>query len=410
MKRLTRWRSVARLRTGASVLATATAASCASLGASPSGDRLARIEASPNYRKGEFQNRLRVSTADYGLMEFLDILQDFLKFDPNREPRSVPGVQQADVANLVAAPSDDFEVVWFGHSTLLIEIEGLRILTDPVWSDRSSPFQFVGPKRFYEPLVELVDLPPLDAILISHDHYDHLDADTIRQLASLDVQFYVPLGVGAHLESWGVRPAKIIEMDWWQEQSLGQVRIACTPTRHFSGRGVADRNKTLWASWALVGQQRRIYFGGDSGLFPGFSEIGDRYGPFDVTFLEVGAYNQRWPDVHMGPEQAAIAHRALKGNVLFPIHWGLFNLSLHSWTEPAERLQVIADTQDVRIAFPIPGRPVNLDDPIPVARWWPEVPWQTAEQNPVRSTRIPPDWLQRYSAAPAKSLPTVGVR
>jgi L-ascorbate metabolism protein UlaG (beta-lactamase superfamily) len=287
-------------------------------------------------------------------------------------------------------------VRWLGHSTLIIEIEGKRILTDPIWSERASPVQFAGPKRFTPPLIPLDELPPIDAVVISHDHYDHLDTATIEALKD-HVEFFVPLGIGAHLESWGVDPERIHEMDWWEEAKIGGLRVVCTPARHFSGRSLRDRNHTLWASWSIIGEKRRAFFSGDTGLFPELSEIGERLGPFDITMIETGAYNQRWANMHMGPEQAVIAHRALRGKILLPIHWGLFNLALHSWVEPAERLRVVARRDGDLIAQPRPGVLLTMQLPVPQEKWWPDVEWQTAEEAPVQASHIDPDWLARFS-------------
>ena len=200
--------------------------------------------------------------------------------------------------------------------------------------------------------------------------------------------FIVPLGLGAHLEYWGVSPERIVELDWWERLEVGGVEVVCAPARHFSGRAMIDRDATLWAGWAFLGQDRRVFFSGDTGMFPGFAEIGARLGPFDVTMMEVGAYNADWPDVHMGPEQAVEAHRMVRGELMLPIHWGTFNLAFHSWVEPVERLLAAAEQAGVQVAVPRPGQSLTLAPPPDVERWWPRTPWQTAEEAPVISTGL----------------------
>ncbi len=285
-------------------------------------------------------------------------------------------------------PTTGMRITWLGHSTVLIEVDGKRFLTDPVWGPRASPFSFVGPERWYPPLIELEELPHIDAVLISHDHYDHLDHPTIERIKGWDSTFVVPLGVGAHLEYWGVPSGQIVEMDWWNEVNFDLVKIVCTPARHASGRTLLDRNRTLWAGYAVVGPKHRVYFSGDTGMFPEFTEIGAKYGPFDVTMVEVGAYNRAWPDWHSGPEQAVQAHQMLRGHTFIPIHWGLFNLAFHNWTEPVERTQAAAEKAGVRVLTPMPGE--SLEPSVSqTTRWWPSVPWRNATEDPVRSTGLP---------------------
>jgi L-ascorbate metabolism protein UlaG (beta-lactamase superfamily) len=304
------------------------------------------------------------------------------------EPTAPIPVVHPEPRVLATPPTTGLRITWLGHSTVLIEVDGKRFLTDPVWGPRASPFSFVGPKRWYPPLVELEQLPHLDAVLISHDHYDHLDYPTIERMKTWDTKFVVPLGVGAHLEGWGVPSSKIIEMDWWHEVNFDLVKIVCSPARHASGRTLLDRNRTLWAGYALVGPAHRVYFSGDTGMFPEFADIGAKYGPFDVTMVEVGAYNRAWPDWHSGPEQAVEAHQMLRGTTFIPIHWGLFNLALHNWTEPVERTQAAAEKAHVRVLTPRPGE--SLEPTIArTARWWPPVAWRTATEDPIRSTGLP---------------------
>ncbi len=291
-------------------------------------------------------------------------------------------------AEFALAPEDGLRITWLGHSTMLIEIDGVRVLTDPVWGERASPVGFAGPRRFHAPPLPLDELPPIDAVVISHDHYDHLDRGTIEKLAERVPLFVVPLRVGEHLRDWGVPADKIRELDWWQDTQVKELTLVCTPARHFSGRGLLDRDQTLWASWSMLGPAHRAYFSGDGGMSPSFAEIGEKYGPFDVTLLEVGAYHPNWADIHAGPEQAIQTHRDLRGKLMLPTHWGTFNLSLHSWTEPAERLLVAAEKQGVQLAIPKPGESVVPGSARAASQWWPELPWRTAEELPVVSSGL----------------------
>jgi len=289
---------------------------------------------------------------------------------------------------LKTAPSSGLRITWLGHSTLLLELDGHRILTDPVWGERTSPLTWIGPSRWYAPPLPLDQLPPVDAVLISHDHYDHLDYPTITKLADADTKFLAPLGVAEHLVYWGVPDSRIVELDWWDETTIGGLRIVCTPARHASGRTPFDQNETLWASYALVGPTHRVWFSGDTGLFPGLSVIGERLGPFDLTMIEAGAYGAAWPDWHLGPEQAVRAHEMVRGRVLLPVHWGLFDLAYHGWTEPIERVLLAADAAHVEVITPRPGQSIEPSAPPPRERWWPDVPWLTAAENPIVATKM----------------------
>ena len=370
------------------------------MGAAPKGERLKRMTRSPQYRDGRFHNRLKNVDPALGAA-----LRSWFGGDQVREPTQELPVLLRTTPELSGLPATGLRLTWFGHSSMLIEIDGLRVLTDPVWGERASPLTWLGPKRFHPPPIALGALPQLDAVLISHDHYDHLDEPSIRELAKTGATFFTPLGVGAHLEYWGVSAERIVELDWWEKRKLGDVEVVATPSRHFSGRGFTDRDRTLWASWSLLGPKHRAFFSGDTGMFPGFEEIGRRLGPFDATMLEVGAYNQLWSDVHLGPEQAAQAHQVLRGKVLFPVHWGTFNLAVHAWTEPVERLLVAAKKAGIRTTIPRPGQSIEPAALPELERWWPEIPWQTAQQEPVVSTGLGgwPDEQRDDHAAPVES-------
>ncbi|MFK7844743.1 MAG: MBL fold metallo-hydrolase [Rhodothermales bacterium] len=353
------------------------------LGTSPKGSRLERMQQSPQYGAGKFVNRLPPKQ-----IETLHVLKRwFFEKTPNREPASPVPVVQRSAADF-AVPADTLQVTWFGHSSLLVELEGKRILVDPVWGDYASPGRIFGVKRFYAPPIALEDLPAIDAVVLSHDHYDHLNEPTIKALKDKVPMFVVPLGLGAHLEYWGVSPDRITELDWWEQVEVGNMSLVCTPARHFSGRGLTDGDATLWAGWAFVGQSQRAFYSGDSGMFPGFKDIGDRLGPFDITMMETGAYNSDWPDVHMGPEQAVKAHQMVRGDIMLPVHWGTFALAFHGWTEPAERVLAAAAEVGVSVATPNPGESISVAASRVDNRWWPALPWKTAAETPIVSTGL----------------------
>ncbi len=338
------------------------------IGTSPSSLlRAERMAASPQMRDGRFVNEEAMRN-DYGLM---------LRGLFNRSTRSVPDAPLPVVTDAAAsAPADaqQFEVTWYGHSSLRVRVAGLQILIDPMWGQRPSPLSFVGPSRWYAPPASLDALGSVDVVLISHDHYDHLDHPTITALlgnpANRHTRFLVPLGVGAHLEHWGVAPERIVELDWWESQVVGGVTFTATPARHASGRSLLDRDATLWAGWALSTATQRVYYSGDTGMMPAFEAIGERLGPFDLTLMQVGAYDPAWPDWHLTPEEAVAAHRALRGTTLLPVHWGLFNLAYHAWDDPIARLTQAAAAHDLLVATPRPGEAVVVGAAVPDARWW----------------------------------------
>ncbi|MFH5209180.1 MBL fold metallo-hydrolase [Antrihabitans spumae] len=276
---------------------------------------------------------------------------------------------------LAPAEAAELALTWYGHASALVEIDGYRILADPVWGQRVSPSSKVGPARLHPVPVALESIPRVDAIVISHDHYDHLDLPTVKGLLRhQNAPFIVPLGIGAHLRQWQVPEDRIVELDWNQSTSVGDLTITCTEARHFSGRGLV-RNTTLWASWTIQGPTRRAFFGGDSGYGKCYAEIGKSHGPFDLTILPIGAYNDMWRDIHMNPEEAVQAHADLnqgdaKHGVLIPIHWATFNLAFHAWSEPVTRLlAAVADT-GTAAAVPMPGQRVDVLRPSSQQQWW----------------------------------------
>jgi L-ascorbate metabolism protein UlaG (beta-lactamase superfamily) len=319
---------------------------------------------SARYRDRRFHNSEPSSSFTGGSDE--SILVSFLKRRSHGKPqRPVP------LAPTIA-PVDAGEtaVTWYGHSSVLIELDGRRILADPVWSNRVSPSRTLGPARLHPTPLPLRALPAVDAIVISHDHYDHLDKATIQQLASLqDAPFVVPIGIGAHLRHWRIPEERIVELDWDEQTEIAGLTITCTEARHFSGRGL-KRDLTQWASWAFAGPEHRVFFGGDTGYTAKFAEIGAQYGPFDLTLLPVGAYDPRWADIHMNPEEAVRAHGDLNGGVLVPVHWATFNLAFHPWSEPIVRLKAAADEAGVTTAVPMPGQRVDVAHGVADDRWW----------------------------------------
>jgi L-ascorbate metabolism protein UlaG (beta-lactamase superfamily) len=354
------------------------------MGGRVEGARLARVARSPQWRDGAFRNRLPRVDAPAGRM-----LGEFLFGGSDHRAPDLPlPVVARTRADYDAPPASGLRVTWLGHSTMLLEIDGRRVLIDPVWGERASPFTFMGPRRFFAPPLPLAELPAVDVVVISHDHYDHLDMPTIRVLAARGARFAVPLGVGAHLRAWGVPEERIVELDWWASTDVGGIRLTATPARHFSGRGLADQGRTLWAGWAFTGPRHRVFYSGDTALHDALAEIGRRLGPFHLTMIETGAYSALWSDVHLGPEQAVRAHELVRGDVLLPVHWGLFDLALHGWTEPVERVLVAAQAAGVRVAAPRPGdrvEPATLGAPV---RWWPAVPWQGVREAPAWSTGV----------------------
>jgi L-ascorbate metabolism protein UlaG (beta-lactamase superfamily) len=291
--------------------------------------------------------------------------------------RPIP-VESRTRSDFETPPASSLRATWLGHATALVEVDGARILTDPVWSERVSPSSLVGPRRFFEPPIALAGLPRVDAVVISHDHYDHLDMETVKTLARTGTRFVVPLGVGAHLEKWGIPAAQIDERDWGEAKEIAGVTITATPARHFSGRRLSDRDATLWCSWVIAGPRHRVFYSGDSGYFDGYREIGRDHGPFDLTLMSLGAYGPTWPLIHMTPEELVQAQRDLRGELLLPVHWATFNLAFHAWNEPALRMAADARAKGVRFTIPRPGQmvePARLADEgaeFEPSAWWKE--------------------------------------
>jgi L-ascorbate metabolism protein UlaG (beta-lactamase superfamily) len=333
---------------------------------------VAGYAASPQFTDGRFRNP-RPAT---GFLKMLRIIGDALWNKPaDSVPAAAPPVLALTPEQLAQAP--DHSLFRLGHSTMLIKLRGGWWITDPVFAERASPVQWIGPKRFHAPPIALADLPALRGVLLSHDHFDHLDYDTVLQLTKTAEVFLTPLGVGDRLIAWGVDAEKVRQFDWWEGATIDGVRFVATPAQHFSGRGLFDSDKTLWASWTIIdepqtGPSLRLFFSGDTGYFDGFAQIGRRFGPFDVTMLETGAYDANWPHVHMQPEQTVQAHIDLRGRWLLPIHNGTFDLAMHPWTEPFERVSALATERSVALTTPRMGERVDLHSPQATTPWWRE--------------------------------------
>ncbi len=319
---------------------------------------------------GKFENPVPTGVGDWKMM--FRVLKRYMTNKEERTPKRALGPFVTDSGVYATEPESGLRVTWMGHSVMLVEIDGVRVLIDPVWDERAAPVQFAGPKRFFPAPLRLEDLPNIDVMVVSHDHYDHLGAGTVTKLAGLacaaGARWVTPLGVGAELRKFGVGAERITELDWTESVRVGAVETTALPARHFSGRSLLNRFETLWASFVLAGPRNRVYYGADSGEWPGFAEIGAAYGPFDLTMLEIGAFDPLWANIHMGPEGAIRSFAAMGGGgLLMPIHWGLFDLALHAWRQPITR---IFAEEGLRIWAPEPGRPTEVRGVELRLEWW----------------------------------------
>ena len=338
------------------------------LGAKATGADRVKLDNSVNRQGGKFVYPLPTPmNMPPGAM--LKVMGEMIKGSPNRKPKGIVPMDKLDLRELEDRRP---KAIWFGHSAFLLQLGGLTLLLDPMFGKAPSPFPIIGGKRYGGKLPFEVDaLPEIDAVILSHDHYDHLDYGSIRKLRGKVKKFIVPLGVGAHLVRWGVARERIIEADWWDELTYEGLRLSCTPARHFSGRSLGDRYATLWCSWVIESAEARIFFSGDSGYGPHFKQIGEKYGPFDLTLMECGQYDTRWHLIHMLPEETVQANRDVGGKLLLPIHWGAFTLALHDWTDPIERALKAAASSGVTVTTPRIGQPVPIGGPnVPAENWW----------------------------------------
>ena len=361
-----------------------------SFGGTAAGARLERIRASPRWSGQRFRNLQPIAPGLRDPSVPMPSLRDFLCVGGRRVPAGpLPALDPR--SSWLRPPGSGLRATWLGHSTVLLEIDGQRVLTDPVWGLRASPSQLVGPRRFQPVPVPLRSLPPLDLVLVSHDHYDHLDYPTIRKLAKSNVPFVTSLGVGAHLEAWGVSPQRITELDWWESYRLphAELTVTATPSQHFSGRTRRQGNATLWSSLVIRSARHGVFFSGDTGLTPEYRSIRERCGPFDLVMLEVGAFHPAWGDMHLGPDNALKALELLGGGPLLPIHWGTFCLAMHDWDQPAEVLLSRAPALTTPLLLPRLGEPVEPHAGAPPQPWW-----RPADSRaPCAATRVARDSL-----------------
>ncbi|WP_370942851.1 MBL fold metallo-hydrolase [Amycolatopsis sp. cg5] len=338
----------------------------AAFGAKATGARADRMRRSPQYADGTFHNT--APRREMPASTYREIFREMF-FGETRKQRK-PAGEIPIVRDALPPRAEGLHLTWFGHASTLVELDGARVLLDPVWGERVSPAAFAGPKRLHEPPLPIESLGRIDAVVISHDHYDHLDMPTVRTLLRTQTApFLVPLGIGAHLERWGVPATRIIELDWNEEATVAGVRFVATPAQHFSGRGLSN-DGTLWTSWALIGPEHRVFYTGDSGYFDGYAKIGEQHGPFDAALIQIGAYAPTWPDIHMTPEEGVATHLDVRARLLIPVHWATFTLAMHPWTEPADRVWREAKAHDVELAIPRPGERVDVSAPPAVAPWW----------------------------------------
>ncbi|MER2563145.1 MAG: MBL fold metallo-hydrolase [Myxococcaceae bacterium] len=345
---------------------------CASFGGLPDGQRLARMQASTHWRDGHFVNAEATAVMQEGGSS---TFVQWFSSDVMRVPTChLPAVEDVKV-RLAKPVGSGLRVTWLGHSTTLIELDGTTILTDPMFSERASPSSIVGPKRFHPPPLALDDLPRIDAVVVSHDHYDHMDMASLQALAKKGVPIHVGLGAGAHLEAWGISSAQIHELEWWQERTLpGGLVIASTPARHFTGRRGFGNDRVLWTSWTFIGSAHRVFFSGDTGLTEQFKAVKEKYGPFDLSMLEIGQWHPAWGSIHLGPKGALEAHAMLGATHLLPIHWATFELGLHAWNEPPETLVTEAAKTNVSVVSPMLGEPVEPLAGEKGSTWWRALP------------------------------------
>lgn len=323
-----------------------------------------RIRQSPHFRNGKFQNPVSTSTA--GFSQVPNIFKHFIL--RNVEQRPV-GNYHFNEFKPVDFKEQPLLINWLGHASVLIKLGGQNMLTDPMLGNRASPFKWLGPKRFFPTPIPIEDLPALDLVLISHDHYDHLDYDTIVAIHKQTKCFVVPVGVMETLLFWGVPRHKIIELEWWQEKNIDGINVTAAPARHFSGR-LFHSNNTHWNSYVIRSDKHNIYFAGDSGFFDQYKELADRFAPFDFSFLPVGAYFEEWLDIHMDPEEAVKVWKIIRGGAFIPIHWGTFDLGLHAWYEPVQRLVKLSAHEPFPLLIPKPGEwfnPLNYEADL---HWW----------------------------------------
>jgi L-ascorbate metabolism protein UlaG (beta-lactamase superfamily) len=342
-------------------------------GGGPSDETYARMQRSPQFKGGKFVNVEETGTMKEGWGR---ATKEWLFGGQMREPSCPLPIVTDGGVRLKTPAASGLRITWLGHSTTIIELDGAVIVTDPEWSERASPSTIVGPKRFHPPPIPIAELPHVDAVLVSHEHFDHLDMATIRALAAqTKAVFHVPLGIGGHLAAWDVPKERIVEHDWWERATIAPgVEVVSTPSRHFNGRLVPFRTGSLWTSWSIIGPKHRVFFSGDTGMTEAFREIGKREGPFDAAMLEIGQYDASWGDIHLGPNGALDAFAMLGAKLFVPIHWGTFNLAIHDWSDPPEETLREAEKRRVPIVTPRQGEPIEPESAPPPNPWWRALP------------------------------------
>lgn len=341
------------------------------LGTQPNEEDRQRFQSSPQWQvdRQVFENRI------HRLRENISkrfTFKDYYRFFMEQSKDLVPTTPLPEVHSELKEffqPSDSLKVIWYGHSTLMLNLNGKIILVDPIFSNHAAPLSFMV-KRFQPSLLKIKDLSAIDYVVISHDHYDHLDMATIKAFIGKPTKFLVGLGVGSHLKGWGIDPSSITELDWWQNKKIDEIDFIATPAQHFSGRTGVDDGQTLWASWVIKSEKFNLYFSGDSGYDIHFKEIGKRYGPFDVAFLENGQYNVKWPEVHLLPDQVVMAYKDLGAKRIFPVHWGSFKLASHTWYEPIVLLAKATQAEKIPLLSPKIGETVIINDNYVNQFWW----------------------------------------
>lgn len=295
-------------------------------------------------------------------------LRKWLEDAPDRAPGGKLPEVRPDMEEFMST-DDDVKIIWFGHSTFLMNLGGKTVLVDPIFSNNAAPVSFLV-ERFQPPVLSIHELPPIDYIVISHDHYDHLDMESIRFFRDKSPTFLVPLGVGSHLRAWGIDQKMILEKDWWESFEADGITFTATPAQHFSGRGLSNRNSTLWASWVIQTPSHRIFFSGDSGYDTHFKSIGEKLGPFDLALLDNGQYNIDWREVHLLPEEAITAINDLNAKKFFPVHWGMFVLSYHTWYEPIEKAFALSRKNNIELVAPKIGEVLYVNRTSTLEAWW----------------------------------------
>ena len=340
-------------------------------GGSPTEEQTESYSKTGHYKEGVFVNELETNL-DMDFSAMYETMLEFIKGGENLQPKEDLPVKKIEAQWIEQNKNQLTKLTWFGHSAFLLQLDGKKILIDPMLGESPAPHPMIGVKRYNKEIpIEIENLPFIDFVIISHDHYDHLDYESVMKLKGKVGKFYMPLGVGTHFKSWGFDENQILELDWWDETMEDNIKLVCTPSRHFSGRGLTDRSATLWSSWVILSEKKKIYFSGDGGFGPHFKEIGDKYGPFDVGLMECGQYNKNWAQIHMMPEQTVQATIDVGAQWLVPVHWGAFTLSLHDWTDPIERVSAEAKRKNVNISTPAIGETIVLEHSLfPNSVWW----------------------------------------